>query len=365
MRIFKRIIFVFLMTLLCIFSSFAATSSGDTKIKIPNDIETDFLVDYIEEDGPIYLILFLDISSDESFFMLDDIANSDIVTSLDVEFIAIDTSDVDPEAYEIFQQVYEGKNITFLNSSTDLAEEFAAKAYIGSDKLSYPFTTIIDSQFLIRYALSGYRTPDSISDYIQTIRTDVQTKKALWTSSTSDLGVTLRFKPSPDVSGISILKSDAADGQYTKIYNSSDISATAFTDTDVSAGQTWYYKLEYKKTNTDGSSVYSESDYLKVKVDLSVPQNAYLTQSSGNKVLIEWDYTETASSYFIYRSKSLTGNFELIAEVDGSTYTFTDTIDPNQQCFYKIKSFDGRNFSDAVFVREIQSHSHITQMSIA
>ncbi len=347
MRFFMRILTVFLFCFVCVFSS-VALSDSDGKINIENDIDTDFLVDYIEEDGPVYLVLFFSLTSDDGFFMLDDIANSNLIQDEDINIVAVDISSSDEEIYNTFISIYENTNITFTQASKALAELFASKVELEGNLITYPISVIIDPQFKIRHVLNGYKGPDAVLELIEEIKIENETAKQLWATSSTDKGVNLRWRTSPDVSSYTVYKALTADGEYLPVFTTYDNKVSAFTDSDVLAGDKFYYKIGSTKLTADDTLHTEETENLEVEVRLSTPSNLELSKKLNNQILISWDYSENIESYFIYKSPTPAGNFVLYTEISGENTTFTDQTE-NGEAYYKVKAFDGRNFSKIAY----------------
>ncbi len=357
MRFVTKIATVFLLSFILIFS-FVAASSSDIETNLENDIKTDFLTDYIEEDGPIYLVLFFSITSDDGFFMLDDIVNSGLSEDDDVEIIAVDISSAQQEAYEAFTSLYENENVTFTQVDKDLAKKFADKTEISENLITYPLSVIIDQQFKIRYVLNGYRAPDTVLSYVEDIKNENETAKPLWTVSRTDNGVGLRWRSSPDVNSFTLYRSSSPDENFTPIFTTYDNSISSYLDEDVSAGDKYYYKIGITKIRDDYTTYYDETENLEVKVELSTPSNVSFLREDCGKAVISWDFDEDISSYFIYKSLTPFGNFVLLTELPGDAVSYTD-INSASGSYYKIKAFDGRHFSNTAYINSF-TQIHIT-----
>ena len=143
---------------------------------------------------------------------------------------------------------------------------------------------------------------------------------------------------------------NAADGAATyDVYRSTERNSTfwtvrggrgltsnSFTDTTVSASTTYYYSVKSKNA-CGGTAENLGGNIVDVTTlcETSVPTNVTVTPRSSNSLYVSWDGINSAVSYSVYRSSTVTGAYTLLGKV--ATNSFTDTGLSNlTPYFYKV-----------------------------
>ena len=122
--------------------------------------------------------------------------------------------------------------------------------------------------------------------------------------------------------------------EYNFLDSSSDNS---YLDSDVEYGKRYYYKVQ-AKSNSNYSYL---SNYKSAKViwtdkhfptnDLDRPKLITFTDEDQDCIWLLWDEIEGANVYFIYRSTSKNGPYELKYVEDKSVLTFDKNIKKNKR----------------------------------
>jgi fibronectin type 3 domain-containing protein len=143
--------------------------------------------------------------------------------------------------------------------------------------------------------------------------------------------VELTWAPVTNVEGYSIERATAAAGPYAEVTYVTGVGTTVHTDTSVSEGVTYFYRI--RSRNSDGVLSFASAV---VGVSLvGAPQNLAATVSDG-KIALSWDALAGASGYLVSRAKSLDGSYERFSPVaspgledtaveDGVTYLYRVT----------------------------------------
>lgn len=152
----------------------------------------------------------------------------------------------------------------------------------------------------------------------------------------------IRWDKEGGVTGYKIYRATSKNGNYTYVGKVSNNSSNTYTDTKLTSGKTYYYKIRAYKIigdetlNGECSSLFSG----KTKYPSQVKN---LKQNSSYKTLIKlsWDKASYASGYRIYRSTSKDGDYKKIGEVSGSASTsFTDKkLSPGKTYYYKVRAY--------------------------
>jgi len=127
---------------------------------------------------------------------------------------------------------------------------------------------------------------------------------------------------------------------------------TSYTQTDLDAGTTYYYKIRPYKTISD-TKVYGDYTSVKSKkLTVPTPMNVKLTNSSANSLKVSWTKVAGASGYEIYRATSKSGTYKKIETItSGTTISYTNkSLTNGKTYYYKVcayKTVDASNkYSD-------------------
>ena len=132
-----------------------------------------------------------------------------------------------------------------------------------------------------------------------------------------------------------IRRATSKDGLYKAVKTT---AGTSFTDTERTAGKTYYYKVRSFKT-VDGARIYSTcSSAVSVKPKPLKVTGVKAVKLESGKAEISWKEQANISGYQIARSTSETGTYKSV----GSTtkLIFTDTkLTPGKTYYYKVRAY--------------------------
>lgn len=132
-----------------------------------------------------------------------------------------------------------------------------------------------------------------------------------------------------------IYRTTSSGGTYARIGTS---STTGFTNTGLTTGKTYYYKVRAKcvavTTNTYGG--YSAA--VSVKPVPSTPANVKAVRISNSAITVSWNAVTGASGYTIYRATSKTGTYAKIKATTLLKYTNTGLTD-KKTYYYKVRAY--------------------------
>lgn len=136
-------------------------------------------------------------------------------------------------------------------------------------------------------------------------------------------------------SGYQVYRAASQNGTYSWVKN---IAGTAYTDTGLTAGAAYYYKVRAFKY-IGSKKVYSNySTVVSAKPVPSVPAGVKLAKSGKNTVKISWNKVNGASGYQIYKSTSPSGTFNWVKNTTGISYNQTG-LPGGKTYYYKIREF--------------------------
>jgi fibronectin type 3 domain-containing protein/putative cell wall-binding protein len=122
----------------------------------------------------------------------------------------------------------------------------------------------------------------------------------------------------PSVSGVSyytITRATSYSGSYSTIYTT---SATSYTDSGLSTGTTYYYRVQ--GVNSYGATVYNSS-IASASPSSSSSGDLSATSSGSNQIYLSWPSISGVSYYIITRSTSYNGSYSTIYTTSGTSYT--------------------------------------------
>jgi len=151
-------------------------------------------------------------------------------------------------------------------------------------------------------------------------------------SATTISSITISWDEVSDVKGYYVYRSSSATGTYTRVGTP---STKSYTDTKLSAGTTYYYKVS--AYNSDGESL--ESSYISETTLPSAPTGISASATSSSSIMVSWDAVFGATGYYVYRSSSATGTYTRVGTP--STTSYTDTgLSVFTTYYYKVSAYN-------------------------
>ena len=151
--------------------------------------------------------------------------------------------------------------------------------------------------------------------------------------------VTLNSSGNPKLSWTKI---DGAT-QY-KVYRSTDGGATysllktttgtSLTNTSVTAGTKYYYKVYAVHSNSSANSAYST--VVSIACKLATPAVKVSNVASSGKIKLTWDKVEGASKYNVYRSANGGTTYSLLTTTSGTSLTNTSATAGSKYYYYIV-----------------------------
>jgi len=193
------------------------------------------------------------------------------------------------------------------------------------------------------YKVSAYNsTGESAQSSSVSAKTSISipaTPTGLSASAASSSSITVSWSAVTGATGYKIYRSSSSYDTYSSV---GDVTTTSFTDTGLSANTTYYYKVS--AYDSGGESTQSSS--VSAKTDKPIPT----TPPDISPSLSIWGRTLSlgevlgATGYYVYRSTSVSGNYNRIATVPVSTglgcyYQDTDAKLATSY-YYKVSAYN-------------------------
>ena len=120
-------------------------------------------------------------------------------------------------------------------------------------------------------------------------------------------------------------------------------TSTSFTNTSVTEGKTYYYKVKAIAKKSAANSAYSE---IVVRIGkLEQPKVTGSNAAASGKVKLTWDKVDNAEKYEVYRATSKSGKYTLMKTTTGTSYTNTSAT-VGKTYYYKVRAVAGTIKSD-------------------
>jgi len=152
------------------------------------------------------------------------------------------------------------------------------------------------------------------------------------TSTNSTTSVTIGWGKVSDANGYYIYRSIDKTGPYEQIGYS---TSTSYTDNNISAGTTYYYRVA--AYNNGGTS--SESSFVSVTTMPDAPTSVVAMVNSANSITVSWKEVLGATGYRIYRSTTSSGTYELAGTTATLSYA-NSGLTAGTTYYYKVTAYN-------------------------
>ena len=152
-------------------------------------------------------------------------------------------------------------------------------------------------------------------------------------ASASSSSISLSWNSVSGAESYKIYRSTSVSGSYTFIKST---SSTYYSDSSVSSGVTYYYKVS--AVNSAGES--SQSSYVSARIDGTTAPNTpsgLSASASSSSISLSWNSVSGAESYKIYRSTSVSGSYTFIKSTS-STYYSDSSVSSGVTYYYKVSA---------------------------
>ncbi len=133
---------------------------------------------------------------------------------------------------------------------------------------------------------------------------------------------------------------------YQKISGDS-LTETTYSDTGLSAGATYYYKISACSDSSGQVVCTGFSDPGNATTTPQSPEKPTVSAKSSSRIVINWASVTGATSYEVHRSTSQDSDYSKLESYDGTSLNYNDTeLDAGTAYYYKIKSCNDNGCSD-------------------
>ncbi|GHU60928.1 hypothetical protein FACS189445_1900 [Spirochaetia bacterium] len=166
------------------------------------------------------------------------------------------------------------------------------------------------------------------------VTTALPVPSGLSATAQSSSGMTISWNAVSGAASYKVYRAGSSAGPFTNISTS---STTTYTDTGLTAGTTYWYKVS-AVNGTEGAQSGAVSG---ITTALAAPTGLSVTAQSSSGMAVSWSAVTGAASYKIYRASSSAGPFT--TSVGSSTTTaYTDTgLTAGTTYWYKVSAVNG------------------------
>jgi len=253
-----------------------------------------------------------------------DSAASTTGNSVDIKW----TSNSRYGAYNVYRQI-DGVDSDFVKIGTAW----------GTEKESYTDTNVSPGQ-KIYYKLST--TTNSVeSSLSESVTVCIpQTTTILSVTPKQEKKVSLKWSKTGYTTGYEIFRSDAVDGEYTKVATITSSDTVSFDVTVPENSVEYYFKIRAYRT-AGGVKSYGNYSGTVSGMSLQTPGFTELYSVEGSKVMLKWDSVVGATGYYIYKSLYSDKKFEKLETIVGgdiNTYIDSEVV-AGKKYYYKVRAY--------------------------
>jgi hypothetical protein len=146
-----------------------------------------------------------------------------------------------------------------------------------------------------------------------------------------------------DAAGYYVYRSTSYAGSYSQ--TGSSISSTSYTDRELTAGTTYYYKVSAYNSYgiSEQSTAYSTARTYSSKPE--APSWVSASALSSNEITVMWSSVSDAAGYYVYRSTSYAGSYSQTGSSTSTSYTDSG-LTAGTTYYYKVSAYNGYGEGD-------------------
>jgi fibronectin type 3 domain-containing protein len=232
-------------------------------------------------------------------------------------------------------------DLYLIDQNYELMLEKSAVAAVDKAKLLHDQSSIDAATGFVNLLQPG-ALKQSLTDILYSLNHPISVPTGVNAALTNTGAIIINWTAVSGAASYNVYRSTALNGTYVKI-NAAAVGSNSFTNTGLSAGETYYYKV----TAVDAGGESTQSNAAFVTLKPSVPTGLSSTANSPNSITITWTAVSGAASYNIYRATSNGGNYTKINASAVGVNSYTNTgLAAGKTYYYKISAVNAGGESD-------------------
>ncbi|QGQ98997.1 S-layer protein [Paenibacillus psychroresistens] len=232
-------------------------------------------------------------------------------------------------------------DLHLIEQNYELMLEKSAAAAVNKAQLLHDRTSIDAATGFVNLLQPG-AMKQSLTNTLNALNNPIGTPAGVNASLTNSGAIKIKWTAISGATGYNVYRSTSLNGTYLKI-NTSAISSNSYTNTGLSAGATYYYKVTAVKPGVESA----QSNAVFVTLKPSVPVGLNTATNSTSSITITWTAVSGAASYNVYRATSNGGNYTKINTTAVGTNSYTNTgLTAGKTYYYKVSAVNAGGESD-------------------
>jgi fibronectin type 3 domain-containing protein len=207
---------------------------------------------------------------------------------------------------------------------------------LGSSSSTSYSDTGLSANTAYYYKVSAYNSYGEGSQSSYASRTTAPDTPTGVTATASSFNITVSWSSVSGATSYYLYRSTSASGTYTRVATP---STTSYTNTGLSAGTTYYYKV----SAYNGSGESAESSYTSATTSATAPgtpTGVTATATSPNTITVNWSSVPGATGYYIYYSTSASGTYNSLSGSFSSTVGYITECSANTTYYFKVSAYN-------------------------
>ncbi len=222
--------------------------------------------------------------------------------------------------------------------ATDPEGEYTLYATNSSSKRTYNNTGVVPG-VTYYYKVAAIRSgAEGKASAVKSAAPSLTKPSSPKAASASVSSIKISWSALSSATGYVIYRSDNTDGIYEEIART---TSKSYTDTGLTLGKTYYYKVAGYRTSKGLTGVGSLTAAVSAKPTVSAPSISSVRKSGNTSITVAWNKVSGADGYYVYRCTSSGGTYSQVAKIEsGDTLSFVnDGLTSNKTYYFKVRAY--------------------------
>jgi len=255
----------------------------------------------------------------------------------------------------LFWDDCENETSYVIERKTDGEDTFNVVGYIPANSTSWSDWGVTrDTRYIYRIKAVSGANSSAYSQEVAITSTYLDAPRNLTVSTTSGNEVTLSWDDnSGRETGFEIWRRDEKSDTW-ELIESTGRNVNSYTDSGISTGNRYYYRVRALISNRDVYSAFSNEATVKT-IKVNAPSDLNYTVDSNLQVKLTWsDNSANETGFIIERKTGMKGSWAVVATLGEGKTSFTHTgLAKNVQYFYRVKAYNSI-YNSGAYSEEIE-----------